>query len=155
MSTDKFPLYIFDLDGTLSNVDHRQHFIRGAIKNWDAFFEACDQDAPNKPIIKLLNQLNFVSDIWIFSGRSEAVREKTIKWLIKHTGLDRLELPRVKMRAEGDYTPDDALKLKWYKEFLSTDERDRLVCIIDDRTKVVAMWRGLGVTCLQVNYGDF
>ena len=59
------------------------------------------------------------------------------------------------MRGKGDYTPDEVLKLKWYNTFLSTDERDRLVCIFDDRDKVVKMWRGLGVTCLQGNYGDF
>ena len=155
MNTDKFPLYIFDLDGTLSNADHRQHYLKGGTQDWDAFFEACDRDTPNKPVIKILKQLNFFSDIRIFSGRSEAVREKTIEWLVKHTGLNRIELPRIKMRAKGDYTPDEILKLNWYKESLSSEERERVVCIFDDRNKVVSMWRSLGVTCLQVNYGDF
>ena len=55
----------------------------------------------------------------------------------------------------SDHTPDDVLKLSWYTEFLSIGERERLVCIFDDRNKVVSMWRSLGVTCIQVNYGDF
>ena len=155
MNTDRFPLYIFDLDGTLSNADHRKHFLEWVTPDWDAFYEACDKDAPNKPVIKILKQLNFFSDIWIFSGRSDAVHEKTVEWLVEHTGLNRIELPRIKMRKQGDYTPDDVLKLSWYTEFLSTEERGRLVCIIDDRDKVVKMWRDIGVTCLQVNYGDF
>ena len=41
------------------------------------------------------------------------------------------------------------------KTILTNSERDRLVCIFDDRNKVVEMWRRLGITCLQVDDGDF
>ncbi len=154
-NTNKIPLYIFDLDGTLALTEHRTHLISGDKKEWDAFFEACDKDEPNVPVIKLLRQLNFSCEVWIFSGRSDLVYGKTIAWLVKHTGLEQPALPRLKMRSQGDYTPDDVLKLKWYTKFLSSDERARLVCIFDDRDKVVKMWRELGVACLQVGYGDF
>jgi len=33
-------VYVFDLDGTLANIDHRLHFIKTKPKNWPAFFEA-------------------------------------------------------------------------------------------------------------------
>ena len=30
-----------------------------------------------------------------------------------------------------------------------------VVCSFDDRDKVVQMWRDNGITCFQVNYGNF
>lgn len=30
-----------------------------------------------------------------------------------------------------------------------------ILCVLDDRNKVVKMWRELGLTCLQMAEGDF
>jgi hypothetical protein len=30
-----------------------------------------------------------------------------------------------------------------------------IMCVFDDRDKVVKMWRENGISCFQVNYGDF
>jgi hypothetical protein len=30
-----------------------------------------------------------------------------------------------------------------------------VLCTIDDRQRVVDMWRSIGLTCLQVDYGNF
>jgi len=35
------------------------------------------------------------------------------------------------------------------------DKRKDILCVFDDRQKVVDMWRKNGITCFQVNYGDF
>ena len=58
------------------------------------------------------------------------------------------------MRTIGDSTPDEILKRQWYEE-LPQNDKERLVCVFDDRQKVVDMWRSIGVTCLQVAAGDF
>jgi len=88
---------IFDLDGTMALIEHRKHFVECDKKdqNWDAFYEACDQDLPNPDIIELFRNLTDntkdpedekdIYKVLIFSGRSEAVREKTVQWLSRHT----------------------------------------------------------------------
>jgi len=58
------------------------------------------------------------------------------------------------MRRSGDFTPDDVLKKQWLDSMLPED-RERLVCVFDDRDRVVKMWRDNGVTCLQVAPGEF
>lgn len=157
------PLYIFDLDGTLALIHHRRHFVereRGK-QDWKAFYAACVDDVPNRPVIEIMERLRYSSEVWIFSGRSDEVRQQTVKWLLKHTsfhpdhftGLLR-NRDILRMRSSGDYTPDDVLKKQWLDAMLPED-RERLVAVFDDRDRVVAMWRANGITCLQVAPGKF
>lgn len=177
------PLYIFDLDGTLALIDHRRHFVeRPSLKcydcgganrascvqcadldvgwkpNWPAFFAACIKDVPNYPVIRTMEALvRNGADVWIFSGRSDEVREQTIWWLWAHIDCytkEDFSGSMLRMRQAGDYTPDDTLKRQWLKEMLDED-RERLVAVFDDRDRVVQMWRDEGVTCFQVAQGDF
>lgn len=125
--------------------------------NWSAFFAACVDDKPNAPVITVLHSLRYAAaDIRIFSGRSDEVREETVTWLTTHTNLRPRELlgPMLRMRKQGDYTPDEVLKKQWFDE-LSTHDRMRLMCVFDDRDKVVKMWRDEGVACFQVAPGEF
>ena len=57
------------------------------------------------------------------------------------------------MRPDGDYTPDEVLKRGWLESRPKILERVFLV--IDDRQKVVDMWREMGLTCFQVAPGKF
>jgi hypothetical protein len=126
--------------------------------NWDAFFEACDQDLPNFPVIetfKLLTTAQMEVDhgwgsvsVVIFSGRSDSVAEKTQAWLRKYYIFPNL----IRMRPAGDYTPDEQLKEKWMQELGGPE---RILCVYDDRDKVVKMWRSHGIACFQVAPGDF
>lgn len=150
------PLYIFDLDGTLALVDHRRHFVENGAGRWREFYAACVDDKPNVPVIRVLNSLVYAAaDIRIFSGRSDEVQAQTVAWLLTHTALARREIVSgLRMRKEGDYTPDEVLKKQWLDELSRTD-RQRLTAVFDDRDKVVAMWRENGVPCFQVAPGDF
>lgn len=150
------PLYIFDLDGTLALIDHRRHILDdGDHDKWRRFYAACNKDKPNTPVLTLMEATRLFSDVWIFSGRSDEVRVKTVDWLTKHTSFtsDDLDTALV-MRAEGDHTADHVLKRQWYDSMLDEDRR-RLCMVFDDRDRVVKMWRSLGVTCAQVAEGDF
>ena len=152
------PLYIFDLDGTLALIEHRKHYLADERdpQRWRKFYAACDRDQPNVPVIATMNRLRDAgADIWIFSGRSDEVRDKTVAWLARHAGFRSHDFAAsLTMRAEGDYTPDDVLKRKWFDDMLS-DDRQRLVAAFDDRDRVVTMWRSLGVACFQVADGEF
>ena len=54
--------YVFDIDGTLSDPAHRLHHIRGESVDWDAFFAACDQDAPIPHMVDLFKGLWWGTD---------------------------------------------------------------------------------------------
>ena len=144
------PLYIFDLDGTLALIEHRRHFVEGGRKDWPAFFAACTDDRPNRPVISTLHAIQSGgAEVWIWSGRSDEVWEVTQDWLHGESLP-----PTHRMRRAGDHQPDDKLKAGWLAEMSSWD-RARLVATFDDRDRVVKMWRDNGVPCFQVAPGDF
>jgi hypothetical protein len=138
---------IFDLDGTLALIDHRRHFVEGAKKNWRAFFAACAGDVPNLPVVEVARALNLHFQTVIFSGRSDEVLAETLDWLKRHD----VPCDYLVMRRAGDFTPDDELKRGWLGHF----DRGQIVCVFDDRAKVVRMWREEGVACFQVAPGEF
>lgn len=152
------PLYIFDLDGTLALIEHRKHHLQDTdSQKWRRFYAACDKDTPNEPVIKTMEHLRAAgADVWIFSGRSDEVRDKTVVWLAQNTSFMTWELEQgvLTMRREGDYTADDELKQQWLAGML-VDDRRRLVAAFDDRDRVVQMWRANGVPCFQVASGEF
>ena len=144
-------LIIFDVDGTLCDITHRLHLIQGDRKDWDKFFIECVKDEPKEDIIALVHMLQTFCDIKLFSGRSDAVRKETTDWLKIHLHLEKIDLT---MRKEGDHRPDYLVKQEMYQQ-LDDHDKDRLLCVFDDRDQVVRMWRDQDVTCLQVNYGNF
>ncbi len=156
------PIYIFDLDGTLALVDHRRHFVTNGKKNWPAFFAACVDDVPNNAVIATMGKLLASgAEVWIWSGRDDGWQAETIQWFNKHLPsawlLQAMDLEHenvLRMRPEGDHTPDEILKEQWLHS-LQVGDRDRIVAVFDDRDKVVAMWRRNGISCFQVAYGDF
>lgn len=146
------PVYIFDLDGTLANNDHRNHLVAGVEHpDWDGYFRQCSKDTAHLAITRICNALyNAGFEIWIWTGRSADTARASLEWLEEH------QIPHhgLRMRPSGDRTPDHELKLQWYNE-LSQDDRDRIVAAFEDRARMVAMYRNLGVVCLQVAPGDF
>ena len=153
--TMQYSHYIFDLDGTLANCEHRQHLVNGEEKDWDAFYKACVKDTPYNPIVNLYQQLQnkIYSKVYIWTGRSDLVYSETFEWLDKYIVFPPHDL---RMRKEGDYRPDVTLKLLWLKELLSEFEVYKpQIIVFEDRLKVVKMYRDYGVTCLHVGGGDF
>jgi hypothetical protein len=146
------PVIICDLDGTLA-LDHvrAKEFLHHPTnpRNWDAYFAACPNDEPNLPIIALLGAMfNQGYDIWILSGRSMSVFDKTWDWLRKHN----VPFDHLIMREIDDRTQDTELKLKWVEE---RGLKNKIRFIIEDRQRVVDAWRAAGFTVLQCAPGDF
>ena len=56
----------------------------------------------------------------------------------------------LRMRKIGDHRPDTIIK-----PHLIESIRDRVELILEDRNSMVAKYRELGYTCLQVAEGDF
>ena len=149
---------VFDLDGTLADGTHREHFIIATEDrekpDWDAFFAASGDDKPIPHVIQILRALwKDGADIEIWSGRGEGPGDSVFKitedWLAEHD----VPWERLRMRPHGDYTPDVELKRAWLNE--ARDAGVPPVLVFDDRDKVVAMWRAEGIPCFQVAPGDF
>jgi hypothetical protein len=65
---------------------------------------------------------------------------------------DRDELQKI-LAARNDNRPDEVIKLELYKLHVEPDYK--ILFVLDDRNKVVDMWRDNGLKCLQVANGDF
>ena len=57
------------------------------------------------------------------------------------------------MRQDDDYRFDEIIKEEIYTNNIK--DNFKVLFVLDDRTKVVNMWRKIGLTCLQVDNGDF
>ena len=143
---------IFDLDGTLALNEHREHFLQKSPQDWDGFFEACDKDEPNLPIINLLKYLSehYEVRLEIWSGRSEKVRHKTKDWLDRYGVFSETHYSLLRMRGSSDFRSDTVLKNEWLDNESSMPD-----VVFDDRNSVVEFWRGKGIACCQVAEGDF
>ena len=146
-------IIIFDLDGTLAIIDERREkaMKQNGKLNWEKFSsdELIKKDLPNVPVIKtakLFHQNGF--KIYVLSGRSDKTSDITIQWLKKYN----VPFDLLKMRKNNDTRPDEIIK----KEFvLELGILENIFLILDDRQKVVNMWRSLKLPCFQVNEGTF
>ena len=163
---------IFDLDGTLADIDIRRNksLKPNGRLDWDIFTSPTsimDWDTPNAPVIKMAQM--FHADgfkIVIFSGRNDRGFFATKDWLkIHNVPFDLLVMRPDKFKkdswpiAEGNpatpdmrFMPDEILKKKMLDLFVDIDD---VFMTVDDRQKVVDMWRENGLTCFQVAPGDF
>ena len=88
--------------------------------------------------------------IFIFSGRLDNSKDVTIKWL-KYWNVPFDKLLMRPDNKKDKFTPDDVLKQNWLNDL---DKKD-ILCVFDDRQKVVDMWRNNGISCFQVTPSDF
>ena len=148
---------IFDLDGTLADIEIRRKMATksNGKMDWEVFFadRLIELDEPNHPVIKIAKLLweDSKHNIAIFSGRSESTSEVTRKWLHKH-GIHYNVLKMRPTDNKHKFMPDEKLKLQWLNEMYW---KDNVVAVFDDRDKVVKMWREIGLTCMQVAPGNF
>lgn len=135
---------VFDMDGTITNLGHRLHFIEDKNnQDWENFFQSCDKDSLNEWALKLAQSLCGSYEIIIVSGRPERTRTKSEMWLHKHNfPYKHLEL----VRDDKNHAPDDTLKENWLKD---AGIKDEILFVVDDRQRVVDMWRENGLVCLQ------
>jgi hypothetical protein len=162
---------LFDLDGTLADIDVRRS--KSTKSNgkldWDVFFDANNikLDKPNPPVIKMAQMFNDNGfRVVIFSGRNDRSFDATVSWLkTNDVPHDLLVMRPDKFKdkswpiADGNpatpdmrFMPDDILKKKMLDTFVDIND---VFLVVDDRNKVVDMWRSLGLSVFQVAPGDF
>jgi hypothetical protein len=140
---------IVDLDNTICDIRHRLPFIKREQPQWDFFNAACVNDPPIYPIIALVNVLaGNGCMIAIITGRGEQWSVPTLEWLERHHVTHDLLL----MRKRGDFRSDVIVK----RELLNHNMAGKDIWFaLEDRDRVVEMWRDIGLTCLQVAKGEY
>lgn len=138
-------LVLFDIDGTLANIDHRRHLVENEPPKWFEFFDLMGSDSVNEPVAGLYREL-WMSERYqcvLVTGRPEQYRAVTEQWLI----WNEIPFGRLIMRAEKDNRKDHLIKQEILSDLISQGET--IAFVVDDRQSVVDMWRRNGVTCLQ------
>lgn len=138
-----------DIDGTLSDTTHRRHFIEGDEKDWDAFFDAADKDPAIEPVCGMVRELIAGGATVIFvTGRPVRTRGATEVWLMKNDLAGTLI-----MRADGDRRPDTDVKRDTLQALRASGINPDIA--IEDRKRVVEMYRAEGLICLQCAEGNY
>lgn len=135
---------IVDIDGTLAKMNGRGPF------EWHRVGE----DKLNKPVRDVVQAMNWGYpgdiEIIIFSGRDGSCKEETVKWLANND----IDYDQLHMRPAGNFEKDNIIKRRLFDEHIAG--KYDILFVLDDRNQVVDMWRkDLGLTCFQVDYGDF
>lgn len=141
---DRPKAIICDLDGTIALKTDRSPFD----------YSKVDLDTPNLPVIEIVQAYSWYKNYTILyvSGREETCRDLTETWLKKyHLPHDAPHV--LLMRKAKDHRNDAIVKLEIFDKYIRDNYNVRFV--LDDRDRVVKMWRDIGLTCLQVAYGNF
>jgi hypothetical protein len=147
-------VYVFDIDGTLSDCEHRTHYLRGpGPKNWDAFFAGMADDAPIEHMARLCQEL--YPRVVFATGRPEEHRKTTLMWLRRYVGsLNVLHgTCPIYMRKTGDYRDDSIVKIELI-EAIRADGYE-VIMAFEDRKRVVDAYRAAGIPTAQIAPGDF
>lgn len=140
---------IFDVDGTLMNIEHRRKYVSGDKKDWKSFFDYMEFDTIRDDVFHLAHALQKDGyHIFVCSGRNEKHRDITEKQL----AFGKLDYQVLMMRADDDYRPDYEVKAEMLTKMRESGFDPRIA--VDDRPSVVKMWRDEGLTCFDVGGWD-
>ena len=141
---------VFDIDGTLANIEHRRSFVATKPKNWKAFNAGIIHDTPHQDLVDLSQSLWDIGyPIVLCSGRGEEQRSVTEKQMMAFC----VPYHRLFMRPANDHRPDYIIKVELLQQIRA--EFGNPFLWFDDRNQVVNAIRAEGIRVLQVAPGDF
>jgi len=141
---------IVDLDGTLTDVEHRVHYVKLDQKNWKEFNDRMIHDPIQVWCYELILAMKARGYKIIFvTGRGEDYRPHTVEWLSKH----QVPYDLLFMRKANDFREDNDVKEEIYIQNIKS--HFQILFVVDDRKSVVERWRKLELICLQCDWGDF
>lgn len=137
-------IILCDIDGTVANNDHRQHFLEGK-KDWDGFFDALDKDKPIFLIInKIIRENESGKNIIFLTGRPERYRKTTRDWLIKYFNFEI----RLLMRNDNDRRGKLDIKKEIFESNFNSNDIDY---VIDNDEDLLKMWAELSLVTFDVS----
>lgn len=136
------PVVVFDIDNTLMDETHRAH-LRDS-EQWDDYFDLCHLDKPIHHIIDLTHHYKERGyEVWVMSGRSENVWDKTVQSLKEHN----VAFDVLKLRGKDNFMPDHVLKPAWARNLIGLE---RIDFVYDDQPKVIEGFEKKGLNVVDV-----
>ena len=146
------PLVILDLDGVISDASHRQHFLRGARKDFDGFFIAAGLDPPYAAGLALAASIADDHAVAILTARPNSVVDITRGWLADHDVRHDLLILRPE-RGRGLWGPSADFKRHELSRLRAAGYE--VAVAIDDDERIIDMYRSEGVFALYVHSGYY
>jgi hypothetical protein len=143
---------IVDIDGTLADNSHRKDL--AIQKNFEEFTRQSGADEPFQWALDIVNMgLSKGWTILLVTGRSDKFASLTTLWLQEKCGFTGDTDFRLFMRKEGDNREDTIIKAEVFENEIK--DNFEVLFAMDDRTRIVKMWRSKGIITLQGADGDF
>ena len=146
-------IILCDIDGTLATIGDRAKILEKdklTEKEYDEFNAQSESSSCIEDIANIIRNLKDAeTKIYLITAREKKWKKITQSWL----KLNEIPYDNLLMRNDGDKNSDADVKLKIVKEYVNPK---RVWFVLEDRDDVVQMYREeLGLTCLQVNKGDY
>jgi len=142
---------IFDIDGTIADMQHRRHFVENTPADWGSFKSETVNDTPNQWVCDIAKRFIEQGDrVVFFSARNETERDITEAQIKEWIGVDSCDLF---LRGNDDFRTDAVFKTEIADLF--EEHVGKIDMVFDDRNSVVEMWRSRGLNVIQVADGDF
>jgi len=146
------PLVILDLDGVISNATHRQHFLRGAFKDFRGFFTAATGDPPYESGLALAASIAGDHTVAILTARPHYMVDDTRAWLDAHDVRHDLLILRPE-HGRGSRGPSAEFKRNELSRLRAAGYT--VTAAIDDDERIIEMYRSEGVFALYVHSGYY
>jgi len=150
-------IYVFDLDGTITDASHRLHYITSAGKkrNWKKFFEEIPLDPAFSAMVGLVKSLSRDNNSTTImqTGRPEKYRPETTNWLAKYDLNNCYDA--LLMRPNGSHirNVDQKLQfLEYIKDKYMPQNEYSDICWFEDAEPVVKSLNQLGVITLSCQH---
>lgn len=140
---------VFDMDGVLSDAAGRQHYLEYPRRDWEAFFQACGEDALIDEVARLLDLLDDDLHVILLTARPMRVQEQTLGWLERYG----LRWDVLIMRDFGDYEASRLFKQRTVEDLRTVGFELRLA--FEDDRRNVHMFHTEGVPCVYIHSGYY
>lgn len=132
---------IVDIDGTLSNSDHREYLLNHGRR--DEYFDQVSYDDLNEWCKDLIDRYKQDHVVLLLTGRPERVRAETVNWLDLHN----VHYDALIMRGEDDCEQGFIYKQKILQTRLEPNFDVKM--IVDNDPDICEAFRNLGIPALE------
>jgi hypothetical protein len=138
-------IVIFDIDGCVSNDEHRRKYIDkdndDLIAMYKNYHDRCEQDTVLPIADSFIRACRAAGQkIAFFTGRPIAYKVQTIRWIMKNLEIPETEGFILCMREEGDFRPSEHVKYDMVQMIMNQFRDDTIICAYDDQEKIVDMY---------------
>jgi len=135
---------LVDIDGVLSDAEHRLHLVTGGGRGWDEFFARVGDDPLHADIDRLVRLLTGETAVVLVTGRPERIADQTIAWLTRF----EVRWDLLVSRHDADNRPAPLMKTHAVNDLKQAGIEPLFA--LDDDSRNIAAYRDLGIPALHV-----